>query len=254
VSTQANTRAKAAVDALMEFYDRDTGLWQSSRPWWQSGNALQSLLDYLTRFPSPEYLWVLDHTVGIQREAYMFGDFRADSTDDTGWWALAMVRAYDLTDDERYLTLAETGADYIGSYWDDVCGGGVWWDIPQKTYKNAISNELYLKLLASLHNRIAGDTAYLDRALETWHWFDHSGMVNRENLVNDGLVSRFGGCQNNGGETWTYNQGVILGALTELAQATADRSLLRTAQRIATAATTSPHLSPNGILTEQNRS
>jgi hypothetical protein len=42
--------------------------------------------------------------------------------------------------------------------------------------------------------------------------------------------------------------------LTELAQATADRSLLRTAQRIATAATTSPHLSPNGILTEQNRS
>lgn len=238
--------ARAAVDAMMAFYDRATGRWEPERPWWQSGNALQALLDYMLRSGDTEYLWVLDHTVEIQRKVYMGGEFRSDSTDDTAWWALAMVRAYDLTGQGRYLDIARTGAQWIGGYWDATCGGGVWWDVPQRTYKNAISNELYLKLLASLHNRAPGDGAYLELALDTWRWFDASGMLNDEGLVNDGLKD----CANNGGETWTYNQGVILGALVELHRATADDGLLAVARRIATATTTSEHLSPAGILTE----
>ncbi|MCW6008670.1 glycoside hydrolase family 76 protein [Micromonospora sp. CPCC 205371] len=238
--------ARAAVGAMMGFYDRTTGRWEPERPWWQSGNALQALLDYMGRSGDTEYLWVLDHTVEIQRKVYMGGEFRSDSTDDTAWWALAMVRAYDLTGQGRYLDIARTGCEWIGQYWDATCGGGVWWDVPQRTYKNAISNELYLKLLASLHNRIPGDTTHLELALETWRWFDASGMVNADGLVNDGLRD----CVNNGGETWTYNQGVILGALVELHRATGDDTLLAVARRIATATTTSDHLSPAGILTE----
>ncbi|GAA4673534.1 glycoside hydrolase family 76 protein [Phytohabitans rumicis] len=237
--------ARAAVDAMMGFYDRPTGRWEPERPWWQSGNALQALLDYMLRTGDTEYLWVLDHTVEIQRRVYMGGEFRADSTDDTAWWALALVRAYDLTGERRYLDIARTGAEFVGEYWDGTCGGGVWWDV-ERTYKNAISNELYLKLLASLHNRTPGDTADLDRALETWRWFLASGMLNDEGLVNDGLSQ----CVNNGGETWTYNQGVILGALVELRRATGDDALLAVARRIATATTTSAYLSPGGILTE----
>jgi predicted alpha-1,6-mannanase (GH76 family) len=246
----AHADAKAAVAALMDFYDRDTGLWEPARPWWQSGNALQALLDYMLRTGSTEYLWVLDNTVRIQRTAYMQGEFRGDSTDDTAWWALAMLRAYDLTGEGQYVEIARTGEAFIREYWDDACGGGVWWDVPQRTYKNAISNELHVKLLAGLHNRITGDTDYLDRALEAWRWFQQSGMINDEHLVNDGLER----CRNNGGETWTYNQGVILGALTELAMATGEApresELLLTARRIATATITSPRLSPHGILTE----
>jgi predicted alpha-1,6-mannanase (GH76 family) len=234
--------ARKALDALMEFYDRGTGLWQPERPWWQSGNALQALLDYELRTGDKEYHWVLDHTVAIQRTAYMAGEFRADSTDDTAWWALALVRAFDVTGDERYLAIATTGAGFMGEYWDGVCGGGVWWDV-ERTYKNAISNELYVKLLASLHNR--GVDGCLDRANEAWAWFAASGMVNERNLVNDGLAAD---CRNNGGDTWTYNQGVVLGALVELHRATGEPALLDTARTIADAAT--EHLSPNGILTE----
>jgi predicted alpha-1,6-mannanase (GH76 family) len=241
--------ARAAVDAMMAFYDRPSGRWEPDRPWWQSGNALQALLDYMLRSGDTEYLWALDNTVEIQRRVYMDGEFRSDSTDDTAWWALALVRAYDLTGRSRYLDIARTGAEWIGTYWDDTCSGGVWWDVPQKTYKCAISNELYLKLLAALHNRTPGDTAGLDRALETWRWFRASGMLNDAGLVNDGLTQD-GRCLNNGGETWTYNQGVILGALVELHGATGDDELLSVARRIATATTTSAYLSPGGILTE----
>src|SRR5690242_19849484 len=140
-----------------------------------------------------------------------------------------MVRMYDLTRDRRYLDIAKTDEAYIRQYWDSTCGGGVWWDLPGQTYKNAISNELYLKLAASLHNRIHGDTLYLSHARQECQWFEHTGMINGQHLINDGLQTQSGSCASNGGTTWTYNQGVILGGLTELYHATGDRKLLVTA-------------------------
>jgi predicted alpha-1,6-mannanase (GH76 family) len=85
---------------------------------------------------------------------------------------------------------------------------------------------------------------YLSWAEQEWQWFSQSGMINSENLINDGLNSN---CQNNRGTTWTYNQGVILGGLVELYQQDPDCSLPQTAQDIALAAV--DHLSDaNGIL------
>src|SRR5205085_2791129 len=131
------------------------------------GNALQALLDYMAKTGSRTYLPEVRNTIALQRRPLDWwpqggGEFRADSTDDTGWWALAMVRMYDLTRDKQYLDIARTDEAYMRQYWDDTCGGGIWWDLPGKTYKNAISNELYFKLVASLHNRIPRDTVYLD--------------------------------------------------------------------------------------------
>ena len=253
--TGPRERAADAVDAMMAMYDPETAWWQPGSAWWQSGNALQALLDYMAATGDREYRWVLDHTVEIQRQPLPWwpeggGEFRADSTDDTGWWGLAMVRAYDLTHRKKYLRIAELDEEYIRDYWDDVCGGGVWWDIPNQTYKNAISIELYIKLAASLHNRIPHDRKYLRHAVEAWEWFRDSGMINADDLVNDGLNTQSGGCDNNGGTTWTYNQGVVLGGLAELYRATHDRTYLAAARRIADAVIASPQLSPHGILTE----
>ncbi|MBO4255616.1 glycoside hydrolase family 76 protein [Streptomyces griseorubiginosus] len=253
--TTAHDKASAAVEAMMGFYDESTGRFDSDAPWWQSGNALQALLDYMVKTGSRAYLPEVKNTIALQRQPLPWwpqggGEFRADSTDDTGWWALAMVRMYDLTHDRQYLDIAKTDEAYMRQYWDDTCGGGIWWDLPGKTYKNAISNELYLKLTASLHNRIPGDTVYLARARQAWAWFSGTGMINTDHLVNDGLNTQGGGCDNNGGTTWTYNQGVVLGGLAELYRATHRPDLLAEARRIADAVITSPSLSPGGILTE----
>ena len=75
---------------------------------------------------------------------------------------------------------------------------------------------------------------YLDWAMKEWQWFQSSGMINSQNLINDGLTNDT--CENNGGTVWSYNQGVILGALTELARATSDDSYITTAKTIADAA------------------
>lgn len=62
-------------------------------------------------------------------------------------------------------------------------------------------------------------------------------MINSANLINDGLtILDNGTCINNNMNTWSYNQGVILGGLVELSHATGDTSLLTKATNIANAA------------------
>jgi predicted alpha-1,6-mannanase (GH76 family) len=106
----------------------------------------------------------------------------------------------------------------------------VWWS-NKKNYKNAITNELFLSLSTLLYINSNNNT-YLEWAQKEWLWFQHSGMINDKNLINDGLDDN---CKNNGGTTWTYNQGVILGGLAYLSQITKNDSLITVANKIADA-------------------
>jgi predicted alpha-1,6-mannanase (GH76 family) len=73
----------------------------------------------------------------------------------------------------------------------------------------------------------------LDWAQREWKWFAASGMINSENLVNDGLDAT---CHNNHRTAWTYNQGVIIGGLTMLSKQSGDPKPLEVAQIIALSA------------------
>jgi predicted alpha-1,6-mannanase (GH76 family) len=172
-------------------------------------------------------------------------DFVNDYYDDNLWWGLAWAAAFDLTGDARYLDAARVIFADAAAGWDDTFGGGLWWSRARR-YKNAIPNELFLTLAARLHQRAPDGTRYLDWAERTWAWFRASGMIGPGGLVNDGLTDRG---ENNGGTTWTYNQGVILGGLAALHQITGDRDALEQGTAIADAAL-GRLTRPPGILTE----
>ena len=230
--TQYRGYAEAGMAALQAWYDTATGLWHTTN-WWNAANALNAVIQYTQRTNDETYAGAVANTF-TQAQA-VHPNFTNSYYDDTGWWALTWVDAYDLTRDSRYLDTAKNSFAYIAASWGGGCGGGVWWNTA-KSYKNAIANELFLSLAAALHLRTPGDRgqgSYLDWALQEWNWFRGSGLINSSGLINDGLNSS---CQNNGGTTWTYNQGVILGGLASMYQITHDRSFLDQGEIIADAA------------------
>lgn len=231
-------RAANGIQTLQGWYNQSTGQYETTG-WWNSANAITVLADYARVSKLHRYDTVFANTfLNAQKTNESFLN---QFYDDEGWWALAWIDAFDLTHNQQYLAMAKLiFADMAGG-WDDTCGGGIWWSKERK-YKNAIANELFLSVAAHLANRETSDrTRYLNWANREWNWFLGSGMINAKGLINDGLTissvqGSVGICTNNGQTTWSYNQGVVLGGLVELARLNHDSSLPGFAQKIATAA------------------
>ena len=78
-----------------------------------------------------------------------------------------------------FYTLASRG-------WDNTtCGGGMV-SGPFSTYKNAVTNELWITASVGMYEAF-GEPTMLEAALQAWTWFNNSGMINAQGLVNDGL-------------------------------------------------------------------
>jgi predicted alpha-1,6-mannanase (GH76 family) len=250
----AVARARVAADQLMSSYEPNKAWFPSS--WWNSAVALQTIGDYMQRTGDRRYLPQLDNTFEKDKGAFpagylsgdeLLGNFTSRAIDDSEWWGLTWIQAYDLTKNTKYLDMAVKIAEYVEGYWDpSSCGGGVWWN-GERTYKNAVTNGLWIRLTAELHNRMPHDKRWLGRATEGWNWFTKSGMINSDGLVNDGLKDN---CESNGDTVWSYNQGLAIGAGLELWRATHDPKLLTTVRRLADAAIAPGGLVTDGVLTE----
>ena len=242
-------RVNAGVAALQSWYVPQTGLYAGTG-WWNSANAITVLVDASRQTGSQQWAPVLANTfahaqvvvpkaeqVGRLKKMTGAPGFLNKYYDDEGWWALAWIDAYDLTGEARYLQMSQSIFTDMTGGWDKTCGGGVWWSKNRK-HKNAIENELFLSVAAHLATRVHKNKEYKQWAGREWTWFRKSGMINAQGLVNDGVEQdpETGACHNNGKQTWTYNQGVILGGLAEWSKTKHDAKLLPEAHRIAAAA------------------
>lgn len=256
-------RAASAITTLQQWYSEDKGLWDTTG-WWNSANVLTMLADFTAiddsfhqtfykvfentfiqaqlhamgflKVMSPKsidtYIRSTPITGNTTRHSIGFDGFLNEYYDDEGWWALAWLKVYDQSKQERYLQMAIDIFEDMKTGWGGECGG-LWWN-KEHTYTGAIENALFLTLAAQLANRAANEEYYIQWALKQWAWFQQTGMINSQYNINNGIDPIT--CQNDGGTIWTYNQGVILGGLVELNKAAPDATYLEMAEKIALAA------------------
>ncbi|KAK2757896.1 hypothetical protein FQN54_004302 [Arachnomyces sp. PD_36] len=261
-------------DQLFSWFNPDTGVFPTADgevAWWTGANMLTAInnLALLDDGAKERYssIWEATYYNAPGSNPHFKRRKRADGSldkrdqgegffnslyDDEAWWGLAWVGAYDNTGIQEYLDVAITlWNDLDAAYGKPNCGA-VPWTKDEGAPALAIENELYIQLGAALANRASPDNStYLDGALKGWDWFQNSGLINSDNLINDGLNPDT--CENDGDPVFSYNQGVILGGLAELYIATGNTSYLDSAAAIADAVTGdgSPLLNEDGILVDE---
>ncbi|KAJ6625661.1 glycoside hydrolase family 76 protein [Mycena sp. CBHHK59/15] len=210
---------------------------------WTDANTLEDLHNLMLATGTDEFAAVADQSFigksAQNSDTTHWNSILAGSNDDAGWVILALWKIADYK-----MARGLDSSAYLARQWDNTCGGGVWWSSAH-TYKNAITNELFLLISATGAINFPSQTAFLNNANLVWNWLKNSGMRNSAGLWNDGLTSD---CQNNGQTTWTYNQGVIASGLSALAHVTGDTSLLTQAE--ITLDATISLLTTNSILKE----
>ncbi|KAH8821277.1 glycoside hydrolase [Xylogone sp. PMI_703] len=228
--------SRAAIEELQTMYNETTGLWDND--WWNSANVITMLADTQERFPS----YVQDITAKVfpntlaKAPLFGFANFINGFYDDELWWVLAWIKVYDVTKESVYLDTAAAIFEDAKAAWGTTPCSGLWWD-KEHTSVAAISNSLYLTAAAKLANRRPSTPApyyYLSEAIRSYNWIVNSGLINSDNVINDGL--HLDTCKNNGFPVFTYNQGAPLAGMVELSWATGDAKYNEQANTIATAA------------------
>ncbi len=235
-------RAKACAEVLQQWYDVEKGVWKTTS-WWNAANALTTLVHYTRLTDDDGFRPVIANTFDRCREFVVDDDpenvwvcrnFINAWHDDAGWWVIVWIDAYDLTGETRYLDMAKTTFADMTTGWDKHCDGGVYWKKPD-IGKHTITNGLFMIGALRLDQRspgAVGGRTYREWGTAAWDWLKKKGLVNQRQLVENGLSEE---CERTEPIYYTYNQGVVIGGLIELAKSTGDKTYLDQAEKIADA-------------------
>lgn len=150
--------------------------------------------------------------------------------DDMEWIALAMLRSYNATQDEKFKTASIDVWKDIQTGWNTNAGGGISWKKDQPYSKNACSNGPACILAARMFQQF-GDVKDKEWALKIYDW-EKEYLFNPANgAVYDNIDSRTGEIQ----KAWifTYNEGTFLGSALELYKITGEKGYMNDAIKAA---------------------
>ncbi|KAJ3146821.1 hydrolase 76 protein [Geranomyces michiganensis] len=177
--------------------------------------------------------------------------------DDMGWWALGMLNAVDaygkdaqIPNGGKFLDVAALTFNQMYEQWDPQCGGGIYWSRDRTAtkdadYKSTISNSQFIEIGARLA-MLTGNQTYLDMAAQTYNWVKVSGVLSADWKVLDGVHTA--NCGTPSPAVWGYNQGVMIGALAYMYQASKMQAYADDAKSLLNAA--APVFAPNNIVYE----
>ncbi|RXZ83791.1 carbohydrate-binding protein [Paenibacillaceae bacterium] len=197
--------------------------------WW-GAQLWETVMDAYERTNSPVYRTLIDDVyTGFNQKVpdMMTNKFN----DDLGWWALACLRAYELTGTVEYLNRGTFLFEKIYDEWDNNYGGGIWWrrdahnpGSSGDAQKNMATNAPMVMSAVKLYNAY-NDNNYLTKATQIYSWIQ-SRLVT-PTKINDHVEGPGAGVI----KDWdfTYNYGTYLGASLSLYNATGNSSYLNNA-------------------------
>ena len=197
--------------------------------YWPNGHALDVLIDAYTRTNKGSYLSTINNWYdGVQVKNG--NTFLNEFYDDMEWNALAMLRAFNATGDEKFKTASIGVWTDIKSGWNTQGNGGIAWRKSQLYSKNACSNGPACILAARLFQqfKINEDKEW---ALKIYNWEKEYLFNTANGAIYDNLNANTGEIQ----KTWifTYNQGTFLGSALELYKITGEKGYLNDAVKAA---------------------
>jgi predicted alpha-1,6-mannanase (GH76 family) len=153
--------------------------------------------------------------------------WRRDWFDDENWMALALIRAYDVTREQRYLDRAE--ALFADIEAEGRTAEGIWWD--RKHTQKATASNFGPAITAARLNERTGKPEYKAAAREIYDYWYSSMVDHTAGKVADHRDS-------NGTVDWrrfTYNTGLAIGASIEVWVITSEHGYLSHAYQLGSA-------------------
>ncbi|KAI5856619.1 glycosyl hydrolase family 76-domain-containing protein [Tricharina praecox] len=250
------TTANDAIANLFTYRDADFDFKNIS--WWQVGNAYAAVASY-DLFMGPAHQQQV--TEGLHRLIERGDSGQSDPVglenqfnDDSLWWALACVDAYQVYGDAACATEAkrlwqwvkdtslvvQTGiAPNMGGIQrtaviSDQCAleyGTYWTTKPEEFYLNSITTGLMAQASARINEAVGASNELVDVAQGTIKFLRNHTVDAGQLLVNwDGVEGDK--CSVSPG-AYTYNTGVYLAALVSLFHASGDTTFLHEAEEVA---------------------
>lgn len=231
------------VSKMMDFYSPNTKTWEDrncirsgackgrEHGLWFWAQAAMILANYQEQTSDKKYAGQLKDSYTANWDSIINAAFY----DDRLWWALALIKIHQVNNDTDALNKARLLVDSVaiqGS--QNVChgNGGIYWDVA-KTQVGSIANTLLITAAGRLY-LVTGDTKYKDIANNTWQWLQQSGLLGVDHTLADNYTVN--GKQQCGAlANWhfTYNNGMLLSAVSTLELVNHQKQLTLLANNIA---------------------
>jgi predicted alpha-1,6-mannanase (GH76 family) len=215
--------------------------------YWPQAHALDVLVDAYIRTNNSTYVtYMNDWREGVKIKNG--NTFLNHFYDDMEWNALAMHRAYVVTNEQQWLNESILIWNDIVNGWNSTMGGGIAWNKTRTDYKNTPANAPACILAARLYVTTK-DSDYLTWAKKIYNWQKETLVNPTTGLVYDGINQDGDGkVQKEPGWSFAYNQGTFIGAALELYSLTQEHMYLEDAQKTANNFIADNIMSPGGIM------
>ncbi len=184
--------------------------------WWEA-QLWETVMDIYEQSNSAQYYEMIGDVYDGFLMAYPDWS-KNEFNDDIGWWALACLRAYDITGEIKYAETSKEMFDFVfDNQWSSDFGGGIWWNrigfLPQK---NVATNGTASIIAMRLSGIFTNDT-YDQKAELLYNWVRETFYNSNTGKVSDNIKA-------DGVYDWeyTYNSGIFAAAAYEMFLHTGD--------------------------------